>query len=163
MPKTPHENDVLLGGVQRKVNTGNFGGLSLLMRRNPTSGYMSESVFKAFGFTQIVRDGRTVYISGIAPLRGGLEDLEIIGAGDLRAQIKFCFEVMRQQLAGEELGLEHVVAQTMYVTDMEAFRSCGDIMAGLFGDASPSATVLGVTALFHPEQQFEVSAIAVAP
>jgi enamine deaminase RidA (YjgF/YER057c/UK114 family) len=135
----------------------------VLTRRNPTSGYFGEDVYQAFGFTQIVRDAHTVYIAGIAPLRGGLTDLEIIGAGDLRAQITFCFEQMRTQLADEGLGPEHVVAQTMYVTDMDAFRGCGDIMAGFFGDQSPSGTVVGVTALFHPEQQFEVSAIAVAP
>jgi enamine deaminase RidA (YjgF/YER057c/UK114 family) len=70
---------------------------------------------------------------------------------------------MRRQLADEGLGFEHVVAHTMYVTDMAAFRDCGDIMAGLFGDESPAPTLCGVIELFHPEQQFEVSAIAVAP
>lgn len=135
----------------------------MLKRRNPTSGYFTEDIYRAFGFTQVVRADSTVYIAGIAPLRGGLHDLEIVGAGDLRAQITFCLEELRRELADEGLGPEHVVAATMYVTDMDAFRGCGDLMAAFYGDESPSGTVLGVTALFHPEQQFEISAIAVAP
>src|SRR4051812_14222301 len=119
----------------------------MITRRNPPSGYFGEDVYRAFGFTQVVRAGKTVHIAGVAPLRGGLDNMEVIGSGDLRAQITFCFEQLRLQLADEGLGLEHVVAHRMYVTDMAAFRGCGDIMAGLFGDESPAPTLCAVTEL----------------
>ena len=52
----------------------------------------------------------------------------------------------------------------MYTTDMSTFVEIGgEVLAGAFGDQGPTATAVGVTALFHPQQMFEVTAVAVAP
>lgn len=50
----------------------------MITRKNPDIGYMGESVFEAFAFHQTVRAGDTVYLSGIAPFQGGMEDLTIV-------------------------------------------------------------------------------------
>lgn len=135
----------------------------MITRKNPDiSGYMGESVFQSFAFKQTVRAGDTIYFSGIAPLQGGLEDLTLVGEGDLRAQMEFCYEVLGQCLAAEGLGFEHVVATTLYTTDMHAMAQCGDLLVKAFGDNGPTATAVQVTGLFHPQQMFEVEAIAYA-
>lgn len=135
----------------------------MLTRKNPDIGYMKDSVFNAFAFVQTVRAGNTIYFSGVAPLRGGIEDLEIVGAGDFRSQMEFCYEILGRCLAEEGLGFEHVVATTMYTTDMQALAQCGDLLVKAFGDNGPTATAVEVKGLFHPQQMFEVTAIAVAP
>lgn len=87
--------------------------------------------------------------------------MEIVGAGDMRAQVEFCLTILGQCLAEEDLGPEHIVSATMYTTDMDAFAQCGDLLVKFYGGQGTTATAVEVKRLFHPEQMFEVTTIAV--
>jgi enamine deaminase RidA (YjgF/YER057c/UK114 family) len=58
----------------------------MIERSNPDVGYLAEEVFQTFAFTQTIKAGNTLYLSGVTPLRGDLANLEVVGAGDLRAR-----------------------------------------------------------------------------
>ena len=41
----------------------------MIKRSNPDIAHLSENVFEAYAFTQTIRTGNNIYLSGIAPLR----------------------------------------------------------------------------------------------
>jgi enamine deaminase RidA (YjgF/YER057c/UK114 family) len=116
------------------------------------------------GLTQmIVATGtRTVYISGQTPLT---QDGQLIGEGDLRAQAGAVFRNLLTCLDAVGARIGDVVRTTMYIVDYDAAALDAIYTAAfeVFGDELPSATstLVGVSALFHEGQRFEVDAIAV--
>jgi 2-iminobutanoate/2-iminopropanoate deaminase len=133
----------------------------MIERSNPEVGYLAEEVFKTFAFTQTIRAGNTLYLSGVAPLRGGLKNLEVVGAGDLRTQVEWVLEVLKRCLAAEGATFRNWVAQTVYVTDITELARIADVFTPFFGEHAPTSTWVEVKALFHPQQMVEISGIAV--
>lgn len=130
--------------------------------KNPESGYFGADVFEGFSFSQSLRAGNTVYYSGVAPLRGSATEMELVGQGDMKAQIEFVFGVMAGCLKADGLTPSNLVALTIYVTDLPG---CMEVWAPLFkefiGDHRPTTTHLAVSGFVHPEQKIEITAIAV--
>ncbi len=116
------------------------------------------------GLTQIVvaTGRRHVYISGQTPLT---QDGTLIGDGDLHAQAVAVFTNLQTCLDAVCATGDDVARLTFYVVDFDA--AAMDAIYGaafeVFGEAfpSPTSTLVGVSALFHPGQRFEVDAIAV--
>jgi 2-iminobutanoate/2-iminopropanoate deaminase len=133
----------------------------MIERSNPEVGYLADEIFKKFAFTQTIRAGNTLYLSGVAPLRGGLKDLEVVGAGDLRAQVGWTLEVLKRCLAAEGATFRNWVAQTVYVTDITELARIADAFIPYFGEYTPTSTWVEIKALFHPQQMVEISGIAV--
>ena len=133
----------------------------MIERSNPDVGYLAEEVFKTFAFTQTIKAGNTLYFSGVTPLRGDLTNLEVVGAGDLRAQVEWALEVIQRLLAAEGATFRNFVAQTVYTTDIAELVKVADVFTRFFGEQSPTSTWLEVEALFHPQQMVEISGIAV--
>ena len=78
----------------------------------------------------------------------------IIVSFNAREDLERCLESEGQTLA-------NLVAVVVYATDMPALMATADIFAKRFGDAPPSSTWLGTTALAHPDQLVEITATAV--
>jgi 2-iminobutanoate/2-iminopropanoate deaminase len=135
--------------------------MSTITRSNPEVGYLDHDVFETLGFTQIIRADATVYLSGIAPLTGPVEALQIVSPGDMGGQIAFVLDVLERCLASESLRLEHVVAVTVYVTDIEGLAAEASLLQKRFGSTTPTSTWVEVRKLIHPEQLIELTAIAV--
>ena len=134
----------------------------MIERSNPEVGYLAEEVFKTFAFTQTIKAGNTLYFSGVTPLRGDLANLEVVGAGDLRAQVEWALEVLKRLLEAEGATFRNFVAQTVYTTDIaELGKIAADVFTRFFGEHAPTSTWLEVKALFHPQQLVEISGIAV--
>ena len=132
-----------------------------ITRSNPAIGYMAEDVFKANAFTQTIRAGNTLYLSGIAPLKGDLNHLELVGEDSMQAQTEFVLETLKRNLAAEGATLRNWVAQTVYVTDIAEFVKLADVTRQFFGEHTPTSTLVEVKALFHPRQKIEINGIAV--
>src|SRR5207244_8319433 len=128
-------------------------------RSNPDVGYLKDEVFEAFNFSQTVRAGDAIHLSGITPLRGGLADLEVVG-NDVRTQLEWVLEVLRRCLDAEEATVDDLVAVTVYTTAMSDLTAAAELFKKAFGDHPPAATWIEVQGLFHPEQKIEISAIA---
>jgi enamine deaminase RidA (YjgF/YER057c/UK114 family) len=132
-----------------------------IKRSNPDVGYMAEDVFKAYAFTQNIRAGNLLYLSGIAPLRGSGDKVELVGPGDIRAQVRFCLEVLQRCLAAEGASLEQWVAHTVYGTDMKELHKTADIFVEVFGKYPPTSTWVEIKGLFMPGQMVEITGQAV--
>jgi 2-iminobutanoate/2-iminopropanoate deaminase len=133
----------------------------VIERSNPDVGYLADEVFKTFAFTQTIKAGNTLYLSGVAPLRGDLQKLEVVGAGDLRAQVEWVLEVIRRCLEAEGATFRNFVAQTVYTTNITELAGIADVFTSTFGDNAPTSTWVEVSRLFHPQQLVEINGIAV--
>jgi 2-iminobutanoate/2-iminopropanoate deaminase len=133
----------------------------VITRSNPEVGYVDESTFAVLGFSQVVRADSTVYYSGIAPFTGAPPDFTVVGIGSMDEQVLFCLDVLERCLESEGQSLDNLVAVTVYATDMPALMATADLFAKRFGNAPPSSTWLGTTALAHPDQLVEITATAV--
>src|SRR5712692_7225591 len=122
---------------------------------------LAEDVFKTFGFTQTVKAGNTIYFSGIAPLTGDAANLQLVGEGDVRAQLEFCLQVQQRCLEAVGATFANLVAQTFYVTNMAEASAHFDLFPKFYGDHTPSSTGVEVKGLFHSQQMVELTGIAV--
>jgi len=133
----------------------------MIERSNPAVGYLADEVFKTYAFTQTIKAGNTLYLSGIAPLKGDLKSLELVGEGDMRAQIEWILAVLKRCLAAEGATFRNWVAQTVYVTSVAEFVKAAEVFNQFFGEHTPTSTLVEVKGLFHPQQMIEINGIAV--
>lgn len=133
----------------------------MITRSNPAVGYMAEEVFKTYAFTQTIKAGNTLYLSGIAPLKGDLKNLELVGEGNMRVQTEWILEVLTRCLAAEGATVRNWVAQTVYVTSIAEFVKAAAVFTQFFGEHTPTSTLVEVKGLFHPQQMIEINGIAV--
>jgi len=134
--------------------------MSKIERSNPEVGYLGADVFRDYAFTQSIRAGNMLYLSGIAPLRGPSANVELVGPGDIRAQVRFCLEVLQRCLAAAGAGLEQWVAHTVYGTDMQELHKTADIFVEVFGRYPPTSTWVEIKGLFVPGQMVEITGFA---
>ena len=133
----------------------------MIERSNPDVGYLAEEVFETFAFTQTIKAGNTLYLSGVTPLRGDLANLEVVGAGDLRAQVEWELEVIRRCLAEHGATFRNFVAQTVFTTNIAELAKIPDVFTRAFDGHAPTSTWVEVKAPFHPQQMVEIAGIAV--
>jgi reactive intermediate/imine deaminase len=100
---------------------------------------------KAIGtYSQAVRVGSTVYLSGQIPLvpeSGALE------SGDMRAQITRVFENLRAVAVAAGGDLKDVVKLNVFLTDLANFPLVNEVMANYFTEPYPARAAVGVAAL----------------
>jgi enamine deaminase RidA (YjgF/YER057c/UK114 family) len=105
-----------------------------------------------------VQGGRTLYISGqLARDREG----NIVGRGDMAAQIRQVGENLKAALAASGAGLEDLVKTTTYVTNIDEFFKHAALRMEYFGPGLPASTTVEVRRLSHPDFMVEVEAVAV--
>ena len=130
-------------------------------RSNPEVGYLANEVFKTFAFTQTIKAGNTLYFSGVAPLKGDLKNMQLVGEGDMHAQVEWTLEVLKRCLAQHGATFHNLVAETIYTTNIEDLLKVMDVRGRFFGEDSPTSTLVEVKRLFHPQQMVEITGIAV--
>ncbi|HEX9813254.1 MAG TPA: RidA family protein [Burkholderiales bacterium] len=100
---------------------------------------------KALGpYSQAVRAGQTVYLSGQIPLNPQTGDLE---TGDMAAQITRVFENLRAVARAAGGDLSDVVKLNVYLTDLGHFALVNEVMARYFTPPYPARAAVGVAAL----------------
>ena len=100
---------------------------------------------KAIGtYSQAVRAGDTVYVSGQIPLDPATGQLV---SGDIEAEIRRVFDNLKAiaQAAGGSLG--DVVKLTVFLTDLTHFPKVNEVMATYFKEPYPARAAIGVAAL----------------
>jgi 2-iminobutanoate/2-iminopropanoate deaminase len=86
----------------------------------------------------------------------------IVGKGNMAAQIRQVGENLRIALEAAGLGLTDLVKTTTYVTDIDEFFKHPEIRAEIFGQSLPTSTTVEVHRLSHPDLMVEVEAVAAA-
>lgn len=105
----------------------------------------TDSAPQAIGtYSQAVRVGSTVYLSGQIPLDPAT--MEILD-GDISAHIKRVFDNL--QAVAQEAGgdLQDIVKLTVFLTDLSHFPIVNEIMGEYFDQPYPARAAVGAAAL----------------
>jgi reactive intermediate/imine deaminase len=95
-------------------------------------------------YSQAIRAGNTVYLSGQIPLDPASGELV---SGDMEAQVRRVFENLEAVARAAGGDLSHVVKLTVYLTDLAHFALVNRVMAEYFGQPYPARAAVGVAAL----------------
>ena len=102
--------------------------------------------------------GKLVFIAGqLARDAGG----NIVGPGDMRAQLEQTFKNLDLCLKAAGATWADVVKTNTYVTDYEAFSKHREVRMRHFGVATPTSTTIQISRLAQPEAMVEIEMIAV--
>ena len=105
-----------------------------------------------------VEGRRLVFVAGqLARDRDG----NLVGKGDMRAQIRQVGENIKTALAAAGASLADLVKTTTFVTDIDEYLRHVDVRMEYFGAALPTSTTVEVRRLSHPDFLVEVEAMAV--
>jgi 2-iminobutanoate/2-iminopropanoate deaminase len=135
--------------------------MSEIVRMTPPNlDYIDDTVFKTLGFEQINKAGPTVYISGIAPMKGSLEELEVQGVGDVGAQFSYTLEVLDRCLKGIGLSTRNLVSVYIFTSAVAELSPHLGLFTEFVGEFRPTTTTLEVKGFIHPDQLIEITATA---
>lgn len=117
------------------------------------------------GFTHVVTatGGKAVYVSGQVSVN---EKAEVVGKGDMRAQVERTFENLKVALAAAGATFKDVVKITYYVVDLkpEHVPHIREVRKKYLDATNPPAsTLVGVAALVVPDWMVEIEVVAVVP
>ena len=111
-------------------------------------------------FTDAVRAGNHVYVSGIVAVDG---DGNLVGGDDVVAQTRQVFENMRAVLAAAGCAFADVVKVTVFLTDIDDRPLINPVRQEVFGETRPASTLVEVPRLAVDGAKVEIEAIAVIP
>jgi 2-iminobutanoate/2-iminopropanoate deaminase len=100
---------------------------------------------------------RLVFVSGQLARN---KDGQIIGAGDMRSQLRQALENIKAALEAAGASLEDIVRTNTYVTDIDEYFKHVDVRMEYYSHAMPTSTTVEVRRLSQPELMVEIDAIA---
>lgn len=95
-------------------------------------------------YSQAVKTGSTVYISGQIPLDP--DTMEVVEGG-FEAEARRVFENLKAVTEAAGGSLDDVVRATIYMLDLSNFASVNEIMAEYFAEPYPARAAVGVAQL----------------
>jgi reactive intermediate/imine deaminase len=95
-------------------------------------------------YSQAVRTGSTVYLSGQIPLQP--DTMELVG-DDMEAQIRRVFDNLAAIAEATGGSLADVVKLNVFLIDLAHFALVNEIMAEYFREPYPARAAVGVAAL----------------
>lgn len=123
--------------------------------------YFHETLERQLGYAASVQTGSTVYLAGVISVD---EAMNVIGAGDMAAQISRIYDIIEQTLAMSDATLADVVREVIYTTDLAALAApdASEARTSRYRDGDPpAATAVQVSGLFSPEALIEIEVTAV--
>lgn len=125
-----------------------------LTRVNVSSGGPLEATV---GYSRAVRVGDHVAVAGTTTLHpGGVDHPE-----DCYRQAQAVLRIIEEALHQVGAALSDVVRTRAYLTDMSKAEEYGRAHGEVFGNIRPAATLVGVSALVHPDLVVEIEADAI--
>ena len=109
-------------------------------------------------YSQAVRAGNTVYVSGQIPLSA---QGQLVGEGDVAAQTHQVLKNLTAVLAAAGLGLTDVVKCSIFVKDLSNFATINQVYGSYFDEATAPARETVEVARLPRDVQVEISCIAV--
>ncbi len=104
------------------------------------------------GYSRVVLAGPWAITAGCTDWVDG----QVTHVDDAYGQARTAFGIALDALAQVGAAPEHVVRTRMYVTDMAVADAVGRAHADLFGAVRPVTSMIGVSALAHPDHLVEV-------
>ena len=113
-----------------------------------------------YSHATLVTAGRQVHVSGQVALNASGE---IVGKGDIAAQTEQVYQNLKAALSAAGADMRHVFKLVTYVVDLAPARAA-EIrkvrLAYMTEGDYPASTMVGTTALVHPDFLIEMEAIA---
>ena len=81
--------------------------------------------------------------------------------GDFKAQARGAYQAIKALVEAQGGTMANVVKITTYLTDMRYRVDLPPIREEFFGKKGPASTLVGISALAHPDWMIEIEAIAV--
>jgi enamine deaminase RidA (YjgF/YER057c/UK114 family) len=124
--------------------------------------YSPAAVFTPPSYSQVVSvsGGRTIHVSGQVAFNA---KGEVVGKGDLRAQVRQVYENLAATLAAAGATLDHVAKVNTYVVGLDPVTAAAirEARAPFMPKSHvPASTMVGTPALIHPDLLLEVEVIA---
>ena len=116
----------------------------------------TEEIYKSWQFSQAVRVGDTVWISG----QVGFDENMKVGDG-IEEQTRYAIQNLKRVLEAAGGTLSDVVELVTYHTDINEIDGFAQAKNEFFTEDYPAHTAVGVTALVIPELLVEIRATAV--
>ena len=117
--------------------------------------------FSHFSQGVVQPEGRVVHVTGQVAWD---ENREIVGTGDVRAQLRQCLANVETVLGAVGGRLEDVVSMTVYFTERGDLPAIQEERARHFRTpAAPVSVLIGVAGLIHPDLRIELVPLAVVP
>jgi len=115
---------------------------------------------KAIGpYSQAVRAGNTVWLSGQIPLDP--ETMELV-QGDMRVQATRVFDNLKAVCEASGGNLDNIVKLSIFLTDLQHFSLINELMQQYFSEPYPARAAIGVASL-PKGADVEMEAILVLP
>lgn len=108
-------------------------------------------------YSQAVRCGQTVYLSGQIPLDPASMTLVV---GSFRDEAVQAFENLKAVCEAAGGSLAHIAKLTIYLTDLSHFAEVNEVMGTYFSEPYPARAAIGVRQL-PKDAQIEMDAIMV--
>jgi enamine deaminase RidA (YjgF/YER057c/UK114 family) len=104
-----------------------------------------------------VQGRRLIFVAGqLARDRAG----NVVGKGDMRAQVRQVCENIKAALAAAGASLGDIVKTNTFVTDIDEYLRHVDVRMEYFGAAMPTSTTVEVRRLSHPDFLVEIEVVA---
>jgi 2-iminobutanoate/2-iminopropanoate deaminase len=114
--------------------------------------------FQGAPYSQAIRAGGLIFVSGQLALRPGSH--ELVGEG-IAAQTQQVFTNLRAILDEAGSALDRIVKTTVYLTNLDDFQGMNDVYREHVGEVPPARATLEVSAL-PSGALVEIEAIALA-
>jgi 2-iminobutanoate/2-iminopropanoate deaminase len=114
--------------------------------------------FQGAPYSQAIRAGGLVFVSGQLALRPGTSELVGEGIAEQTAQV---FANLRAILEEAGSGLDRIVKTTVYLTSLDDFQGMNDVYRQHVGDVPPARATVEVSGL-PSGALVEIEAIALA-
>lgn len=110
------------------------------------------------GFSRAVRVGPFIAVGGTAPVDAlG----KTVGVGDVYAQTRQCFEIIKEALEGAGSGLHDIVRTRVILTDIDNWKQAIEARKLYCKDARPVDTIMAIERFVNPEWLVEIEVDAV--
>ncbi len=111
-------------------------------------------------YTDAVRFGDLLFVSGVAPLNGADE---LVGKDDVVAQARQVFVNLGKILATAGASFADILKVTVFLLDVEDRKVINPIRKEYFGSALPASTLIGIRELAIPGMKIEIEAVVGIP
>ena len=114
---------------------------------------------KEYGYSQAVKVGDTIYISGQVSHD---DEGKIVGRGDMEAQMRQAYANIQKMLEQYGATMDNVIDEVLFVTDMNtAFAAAVKCREEVFsGQPVVASTIVQIQRLVFPDLMIEIKCVA---
>jgi reactive intermediate/imine deaminase len=127
-------------------------GAQEIQRINP------DGMTQPSAYSHVVRHDNMLFLAGQVSTDA---DGNVIGEGNMRAQVRQVLENMKKALESQGAAFSNVVKITIYTTDIDAYIQTGDIRSEYWADIAPASTLVQIERLARPVFLVEIEATAI--